>query len=486
MRRWLWLLPFTLAFAPTLAWFAERWTDGVFRNGHGIFMPFIVGYFVWEYLKQDTDPEPRSSPVGWLFLGTALGLLVLDSAIHSQLLSGAAFVLSLPGIALLLLGAKRTRGIAFPLLIAVFMLPIPAGALTRLYLVLRTMTAVVSSHLVPLFGVPVDRDGTLLRLPHSLVEVADNCSGFATLYAGILAAIVLAHMSRSPWRRAAVLLAVVPLALVCNFLRVSVLVLLVHGWGPGILDTQLHPLSGMLLFVLVIGALLLIAGRDALRGQPGTVRTPLSDRWATALFAVCALALAPVVAHTYLHWQRDDCANPTALVPAMSGDGAFAARDAQMRHDFGSIYQWREGRIAPANGAPELSYVVIRSYDPKMLYYRGTRRMWKDVSTSGDTLEWLETDEGRLPVVRSQTSNANPRAPKTVIAALLVYGGEPVDRGWLAQLRAAPGQVVSGARPMTFFAVRGDAPEALLPATEERAHQWLLDSWRNYRAICGG
>ena len=486
MRRWLWLVPFTLAFAPTLVWFVERWTDGIFRNGHGIFMPLIVGYFAWEYLKQDPDPEPRASGVGWLFLVAALGLLVLDSAIHSQLLAGAAFVLSLPGIALLLLGAKRTRGIAFPLLIAVFMLPIPAGALSRLYMVLRTMTAIVSSHLVPLFGVPVDRDGTLLRLPRSVVEVADNCSGFATLYAAILAAIVLAHMTRPPWRRAAVLLAAVPLALVCNFLRVTVLVLLVQGYGPQILDTQIHPLSGMALFVLVIGALLLIAGRDALRGQPGSVRTPVSDRFAAPMFAVCALALVPVVAHSYLHWKRDDCANPTALVPAMSGDGDLAARDAQMRHDFVDVYQWREGKLAAVASTPELSYVVIRSYDPKMLYYRGTRRMWKDVSTSGDTIEWVDSDDGKLPIVRSKTDNANPNAPKSVIAALLVYEGQPVETGWLAQLRAAPGQVVSGSRPMTFFAVRGDVPEELVPAAEKRARQWLLDSWRNYRAICGG
>jgi hypothetical protein len=276
------------------------------------------------------------------------------------------------------------------------------------------------------------------------------------------------------------------LALVCNFARVSVLVLLVQHYGPSVLDTQIHPLSGMLLFVLVIGALLVIAGRDALRGQPGTVRTPISDRFALPLFAVCALALVPVVAHSYLHWRRDDCANPTALVPGMASDGDFAARDAQMRHDFVDPYQWREGKLVAVDGMPELRFVVIRSYDPKLLYYRGTRRIWKDLTANADTLEWIDGDDGKLPIVRSAVGNANPKGPKGVIAALLVYEGKPVETGWLAQLRAAPGQVVSGARPMTLFAVRGDVPEALVPAAEKRARQWLADSWRNYRLICGG
>ena len=88
--------------------------------------------------------------------------------------------------------------------------------------------------------------------------------------------------------------------------------------------------------------------------------------------------------------------------------------------------------------------------------------------------------------MRSTLDNANPRAPKGVIAGLLVYEGSPVETGWLAQLRAAPHQLLTGARPMTLFAVRGDVAEPLLPAAEARARQWLLDSWRNYRLLCGG
>ncbi len=464
----------------------QRWTDGIFRNGHGIFMPFLMGYLIWDQLKQDSDPEPRSSPLGWLFLGGALVLLVLDSAIHSELLAAAAFVISLPGIALLTLGARRTRMIALPLAIGIFMLPIPAGAIAQLYLVLRKITAIATSQLVPLFGVPLARDGTMLTLPRSLVDVADNCSGFATMYAAILSSIVLAHLARTPVRKAAVLLAAVPLALVCNFARVTVLVLLVHVYGSHVLETEIHPLSGMLLFVLVIGALLAIAGRDALRAQPGTVRAPVSDRYATAMLVACGLALVPIVAHSYLRVRSDDCANPGALVPPMVNTDDVAARDARVRHDFVDVYQWREGKLAPANGSPELSYVVIRSYDPKVLYYRGTRRMWSDVSPHGDSIEWLETGEGALPVVRSTVELANPRGTKALVAALLVYEGSPVEKGWLAQLRAAPRELFTGARPMTFFAVRGDVPEPLLPAAEVRARQWLLDSWRNYRAICGG
>lgn len=482
LRRWLWLAPFALAFAPTGAWLVDKWTESVFRNGHGIFVPFLMAYLAHDHLKQDDDPEPRASAFGFVFLAAGLSLLALDSAINSQLLAALGLVLALPGVSLLLLGSRRTRGIAFPLLLGIFLLPIPTGAISQVFLALRTVTAIATSWLVPLFGVAVSRDGTQLAIPGQLIEVADACSGFATLYAAILTALVLAHLSSSPRRRVAVLLCAVPLALVCNFARVTALVLLVRHYGPDILDTEAHPASGLILFVFVIGALIWIAGRDALRARPGSARPPVSERYAPALFAACAIALVPVVAHSYLRLRSDDCANPQALVPAMPAGSISDERAAELSRDF-ELYQWREGRLPATADTPELRFAVIRSYDPKTLYYRGAKRIWHDLEAGGDTHEWLEADGEKLPVVHSRVPGQ--RQSTSFASALLVYEGKLVETGWLAQLRAAPRQLLTGSRPMTLFAIRADPTDAQRAATEKRANLWLRDSWLTYRAICG-
>ncbi|HXX48760.1 MAG TPA: exosortase/archaeosortase family protein [Myxococcota bacterium] len=483
MRRWLWVAPFTLAFAPTGAWLVGRWTESIFRNGHGIFVPFLMAYLALDQLKQDRDPEPRASAAGFAFLGASFVLLALDAAIKTQLLSAFALVLALPGLSLLLLGGDRTRAIALPLAIGLFMLPIPAGAISKLYLVLRQMTAVVVTVLVPLFGVAISRDGTQLSIPGHRVDVADNCSGFATLYAAILTAVILAHLSRSPRRRAAVLLAAIPLALVCNFLRVTALVLLVYVFGDQILETEVHPGSGLVLFVLVIGVLVWLAGRDALRASTGNARPPLSDRYAAALFGLSALALLPVLVHSYLRFHPDDCAHPEVLVPQQIAGTFSPDREAELRRNF-DLHQWREGRVAGVNGGPELQFAVIRSFDPKELYYRGTRRIWKDVEPGADRLDWIEADGERLPVVRSTVSGEGRREQAVAIGSLLVYEGAPVANGWLAQLRAAPRQALFGSRPMTLFAVRSDVPPSQLDAARKRVDEWLVRSWSDYRAIC--
>jgi exosortase len=483
MRRWLWLGLFALAFAPTAGWLWERWTDSVFRNGHGIFMPFVLAYLVREHLRQDTDPEPRSSAWGFAFIVPAFVLLALDTGIKSEVLGALALVLALPGISLLLLGARRTRGIAFPLAIAVFMVPIPAGAIDRMVGVLRVITAIGTTWLVPLFGSSIARVGTTLTVPDLTVEVADNCSGFATLYAALLTSLILAQLTRSRGRRLALLASAVPLALICNIGRVTALVLIAKHYGAQVLETSIHPASGVALFGVVIVALFAIAGPEALRSvAPTGVRTPLSDRYSGALAFLAALAFVPVGLHSYARLRVDDCANPAALVPAEAS--VDSERAAFMARSFDAL-QWREDVLAPANGAPALKTVLIRSFDPKRLYYRGTRRLWTDVQPGGDTVEWLDSDDGRVPIQRSRLEHERPEASGAVVAALLIYGGEPVETGWRAQLGAAPRQLVSGARPMTMFAVRADTTPANRAAAEARARTYLLESWRNYRAICG-
>ncbi len=482
MVRWLWLVPFALAFAPTGAWLLDRGTSSAFSEVHTVFMPFVLAYLAREQLKQDSDPSPRASALGFVFLVPALLLLALDAAIKTQMLSVIALVIALPGISLLLLGARRTRELVFPLALAIFIVPIPTGMLAPIYSVLRPLAAIGTSWVVPLLGVPIARVGTVLSVPGLTVEVADNCGGWSTLQAAMITALVLAHFSQSRRRRLALLLGAIPLALFCNILRVSALVLLAQRYGSDLLDTTLHPASGVILFGVVIAALFAIAGPDAMRSVAGTGRrVAVSDRFSLALAVLCAVALLPVAVHANARLRGDDCANGAALVPA--DRGIDPVRAAFIEQEFQAT-QWREG-ILPASGdAPEIRFAVIRSYEPRLLYYRGTRRLWKDVAPGGDSVEWLESDDGPVPIVRSLIAGDRPGQPRAVIASLLVYEGQPIENGWRAQLGAAPRQMLTGSQPMTMFAVRGDVRAANRDAVERRVREYLLDSWRTYRALC--
>lgn len=256
--RWQWLVVSLLAlegvllYAPTVGWLFDRWTLSVWHHAHGLLVPPVVAYFAYQELKPLAGLPPSASAWGFLFLIPALLLHAVDAGLHTQLLSAIALMLALPGLSLLLLGVARTKAIAFPLVFVVFALPIPLALTEQIHWQLRQIATAGSSAVLPWLGIPVFVEGTTLHLASGAIEVADACSGFSTLYAAVAIACLTAYTARSTTRRLLVLASAAPLAIGANLLRVIALVVLVVWRGEGILETFVHPLSGMLTFALAL------------------------------------------------------------------------------------------------------------------------------------------------------------------------------------------------------------------------------------------
>jgi exosortase len=239
-------------YAPTVQWLFDRWTLSVWHNAHGLLIPPVVAYFAYQELKPLRGMPRTASPWGFAWLIPALFLHALDAGMHTQLLSAAAMVLAVPGMSLLLLGVERTRAIAFPLAFLAFALPIPLAFTEQIHWQLRQMTTAATAVAIPWFGIPVFVEGTTVHLANGALQVGDACSGFSTLYAAAAVACLTAYTTSSSRRRVIVLLSAAPVAILSNMVRVAGLVMLVVWQGSGILDTFLHPLSGMLTFAVAL------------------------------------------------------------------------------------------------------------------------------------------------------------------------------------------------------------------------------------------
>ena len=243
-----------LLYAPTARWLYGRWTLSVWHNAHGLLIPPAVAYL--SYLELARKPRTgEGSPWGFLFLLAALAMQVLDTGMHTELLSAISIVVALPGLSLLFLGTERTKAIAFPLAFTAFMIPIPLAITERIHMVLRQVATAGTAVCTPLLGIPVYAEGTMLHLPNDSLFIGDGCSGFSTLYAAFAVAALTAYSTEGWKRRALVLLAAAPLAIAANVLRVILLVVLVNWRGVAILDTWMHPASGMLTFALALPAI---------------------------------------------------------------------------------------------------------------------------------------------------------------------------------------------------------------------------------------
>ena len=260
------LLELALLYAPTLLWLVERWTRSVWDNAHGMLIPPVAGYFAWQELRRLRHLPVEASAWGFLLVVPALLLHALDAGMHTQIVSAASLVLLLPGLSLLCLGVRRTKAIAFPLAFIAFSLPLPLAFTQGVVWQLRQIATAGASAIVPYLGIPVFVEGTTLHMARGALQVADACSGFSTLYAAGAVAFLVAYMTPSTTRRLLLLAIAAPLALAANLARVVALVVLVNAYGQEILDTFIHPLSGMMTFALALPVLFWLGG-DAPRQE---------------------------------------------------------------------------------------------------------------------------------------------------------------------------------------------------------------------------
>lgn len=224
-----------------------------------LLIPFVSLYFIWlqrDQLKNSGAALPPAAAALALAAGT--GCLILGyfqtagSALQDQLaLSMYAFALLLTGVCCLFLSRSMLRLLAFPLGFLVFLAPFPVFMEKALESFLQHGSAVVADGLFQLAGTPVYRNGTVFRLPGFSMQVARECSGINSTVALFVTSIVAGRLLlRSPLLRFVLTLAVIPIALGRNGIRVVTIGELCVHVGPEMIDSYIHRHGGPIFFTL--------------------------------------------------------------------------------------------------------------------------------------------------------------------------------------------------------------------------------------------
>lgn len=175
---------------------------------------------------------------------------------------------------ILLFGLRTFRNGSFPLLYLLFLVPFPLFLLDWIVGFLRHASTEVASVLFMLTGVPVLRDGFLFELPGMTMLVADECCGIRSSISLFITAVLAAHFAlKSPWRRALLILAVLPITIFKNALRILTLSLLAVYVDERIIHGALHRIGGIPFFVLallIFGCVLWVLRRSDMKQLKGT------------------------------------------------------------------------------------------------------------------------------------------------------------------------------------------------------------------------
>jgi exosortase len=155
------------------------------------------------------------------------------------------------GTAIFCFGTKTFRSLLFPFLFLFWLVPFPAIVLNRIVSLLQQTSASMTYLLFAAVGVPVNQDGVLLSIPGLTIEVAKECSSIRSSLMLMVTSMVLAHLFlRSPWRKAAVVMAAIPLSVVKNAIRIFTLSMLGTRVDAGFLTGRLHHQGGIVFFLL--------------------------------------------------------------------------------------------------------------------------------------------------------------------------------------------------------------------------------------------
>jgi exosortase len=261
---------------PVLRALAVQWQDDA-NYSHGFLIPLIAAYFVYERRR-----ALEASPVrpGWGGFALAVGgvaMLLLGSLAADLFLQRVSLIVMIAGLVWLLAGRAVLHIVRFPLLFLLFMIPLPAIVLNAIALPLQGFAAQAATATLEALSIPVLREGHVINLANTTLEVAEACSGIRSLVSLLAVATVFAYFTEPiVWKRAALIAAAVPVAIVANACRVAGTGVLAHAVGPKAAQGFYHDFSGWLVFVVAfvllvcIGTLLRTLGAGPPRAMAPT------------------------------------------------------------------------------------------------------------------------------------------------------------------------------------------------------------------------
>jgi exosortase len=242
-------------------WLYNAWDTPAMDCEHGKLIPLAVAILFW--IKR-RDLAASITGVWWpglIAVGLALLIHILGFLAQQPRVSMIALFLGLYGMIGLVWGWRTMWASTFPMVLFAFCLPL--GNFAQIVTLPLRMVSVKLTWMVchGVLDIDVLQRGTVLSDPSGKYDydVAAACSGIRSFVALLAVTTIFAMLSlRSVWRRALMLLTTVPLVIICNVLRLTVVVLIGRAYGQAE-GSWVHDWFGYVTYLVAIVALLGVA-----------------------------------------------------------------------------------------------------------------------------------------------------------------------------------------------------------------------------------
>ncbi len=239
----------------------NRWLDDASWS-HGFLIPVFSLYFLNQHKNEIARLESRSNYLGLFFLLCCI-IIYPVNFVHFKFAYGQPILMvaALGSIVLFLGGWRLVRYTWLPVLYLLFAIPLPGRFYRSMTIPMRRLATQVATFLLNLVpALDAKADGVVIDVVYKGVvmepglDVAEACSGMRLLMAFLALGVAMAYLHYRPiWQRLVLLASTIPIAILCNVVRVTVTGFIYILLDPKYAQGGYHDLLGILMLPLAFG-----------------------------------------------------------------------------------------------------------------------------------------------------------------------------------------------------------------------------------------
>jgi exosortase len=186
-------------------------------------VPFLAVYVLWSRRHELSKYSIRPSLWGLVPFVFALVLRLFGLFFMYGSAERLSIVLAVASLILLLFGWQVLRRLGTVLLFLCLMLPWPNRVQAAVSLPLQRWSTTSAVFCLELAGYDVVREGNIIHIGKASVAVAEACNGLRMITAFfVINGLVVLLVRRTWWEKLIILISSLPVALLCNILRLAV------------------------------------------------------------------------------------------------------------------------------------------------------------------------------------------------------------------------------------------------------------------------
>ena len=226
----------------------DWWNDD--NYSHGFLIIPIALYFAWERRTALKEAELSQSVWGLFVVVVSLAMLLAGILGSELFLPRVSMLGVLAGAILFLFGWNHLKILIGPIVFLVLMIPIPAIIFNHIVFPLQLWASQFGESVLNICRIPVLREGNIIHLANTSLEVVEACSGIRSLVSLLTLGIVYGYIIDSRlWVRIALSVGTIPIAIVANGIRVAGTGVAAYFYGPEAAEGFTHTFSGWVIFI---------------------------------------------------------------------------------------------------------------------------------------------------------------------------------------------------------------------------------------------